>query len=131
VTSVTIDPAYHDLLTAPNTAVLVTLLADGSPQGSPVWFLFDEGSIKVSTTADRLKHKNLQRDPRIAITVVDPAKPLRYLEVRGTAELTPDTDFGVRDAIARKHGFANGAIFDSPGAQRVTITIVPTRVVLH
>lgn len=126
-----IPAAYEDLLTATNTAILVSLGADGAPHASPVWFLYDEGRIVVSTTADRQKHRNLMRDPRVAFTVVDPAKPLRYLEVRGTVELADDEGNVVRDRIAAKHGFADGGRFDAPGAQRVNVTIVPTRVIEH
>jgi len=120
---------YDDLLYAPTTAILTSLLPDGSPQGSPVWFLYDGEHLRVSTTADRQKHRNVTRDPRVALTIVDPARPLRYLEVRGRAELSDDTDLTVRDAVARKHGYADGAAFDRPGARRVTLTIVPTRVI--
>jgi len=124
-----ISSEYDDLLYAPITAILTSLLPDGSPQGSPVWFLYDGEHLLVSTTADRQKHRNLVRDPRVALTIVDPAKPLRYLEVRGHVELSDDTDLAVRDAVARKHGFADGSAFDQPGARRITLTLVPTRVV--
>ena len=126
-----IPAAYDDLLTATNTAILVSLGVDGAPHASPVWFLYDDGRIVVSTTADRQKHRNLVRDPRVAFTVVDPAKPLRYLEVRGTVELAEDEGNVVRDRIAVKHGFADGEAFDAPGARRVNVTIVPTRVIEH
>jgi PPOX class probable F420-dependent enzyme len=123
--------AYHDLLDAPITAVLVTLGPDGAPQASPVWFLHADGDVLISTTTDRQKYRNLRRDPRVAFTVVDPASPLRYLEVRGTVELADDPDGEVRDAIARAHGYADGGAFDAPGARRVTARIVPTRVIEH
>jgi PPOX class probable F420-dependent enzyme len=126
-----ISSAYEDLLAAPNTAVLVTLAADGSPHASPVWFLYELGEVIVSTTAGRQKHRNLGRDPRVAFTVVDPSKPLRYLEIRGTATLADDEGNVVRDRIAVKHGFANGAAFDAPGERRVNLTLVPTRVIEH
>lgn len=124
-----ISDDYDDLLYAPTTAILTSLLPDGSPQGSPVWFLYDGEHLQVSTTADRQKYRNIIRDPRVALTVVDPARPLRYLEVRGRAEPSDDTDLAVRDGVARKHGYADGAAFDPPGARRVTLTIVPTHVI--
>jgi PPOX class probable F420-dependent enzyme len=126
-----IADAYHDLLHAPNTALLASILPDDTPQASPVWFWFDGERIKISTTAERQKHRNVQRNPNVALTIVDPAKPLRYLEVRGRVELTDDPEFAIRDAIARKHGFPDGAAFDQPGSHRVTMTIVPTRVIEH
>jgi len=123
--------AYLDLVEAPNTAVLTTLLADGSPQASPVWFWFDGEEIQVSTTAQRLKHRNVQRDPRVSLTIIDPTKPLRYLEIRGTVTVTADPDGIVRDLVAVKHGYADGTAFDPPGSKRVTFHLTPTRVIEH
>jgi PPOX class probable F420-dependent enzyme len=121
-------PDFHDLLRAPNTAVLSTVMPDGSLQGSPVWYWFDGVRVYVSTVAARQKYRNLQRDPRLALTVFDPAQPLRYIEIRGTAELSDDPDGEMRDRIAVKHGFPDGKAFDSPGDARVTVAIVPTRI---
>ncbi len=123
--------AFSDLFEGPNTALLTTLLADGSPQGSPVWFWYDGNTLQVSTTADRLKHRNVQRDPRVSLTIIDPQEPLRYVEVRAVAELAADPDGIVRDLIAVKHGFQNGAGFDAPGSKRVTLTLRPTRIIEH
>ena len=121
-------PDFHDLLRAPNTAVLSTVLPDGSLQGSPVWYWFDGVRVHVSTLAGRQKYRNLRRDPRLALTVFDPAQPLRYIEIRGTAELHDDPDGEMRDRIAVKHGFPDGRAFDPPGAKRVIATIIPTRI---
>ena len=123
--------AYEDLLVAPNTAVLTTLQADGAPNSSPVWFWYDGERIVVSTLAERAKHRNVLRDPRLSFTVVDPAKPLRYLEVRGTVTIASDPDGVTRDRIAAKHGYDDGAAFDPPGATRVDLHITPTRIIEH
>jgi PPOX class probable F420-dependent enzyme len=121
--------AYADLLDAPNVAVLASRLPDGGIQASPVWFLYRDGEVLVSTTKDRQKHRNLVRDPHVAFALVDPDRSLRYLEIRGTARVADDADLAVRDAIARKHGYADGAALDRPGAERVVITLVPDRVI--
>ena len=84
--------------------------------------------MHVSTVVARQKYRNLRRDPRLALTVFDPARPLRYIEIRGTAELHDDPDGEMRDRIAVKHGFADGKAFDAPGDERVTVTIVPSRI---
>ena len=78
-----IADAYLDLLLGPNTAVLASLLPDGTPQASPVWFWFDGERIMVSTTADRQKHRNVKRSPDVALTIVDPNQPLRWLPRSG------------------------------------------------
>lgn len=122
---------YTDLLDAALTAILASVLPDGSVQASPVWFLYDRGLVQISTTDNRQKCRNLERDPHVAFTVVDPAKPLRYLEIRGIARIADDADLAVRDAIACKHGFADGSAFDLPNARRVVLTIEPTRIIEH
>ena len=121
--------AYQDLLDAPMTAILASNLPDGSVQASPVWFLSRDGELLISTTTDRQKYRNLRRDPRMAFTVIDPSRALRYLEIRGTAHITDDTDLSVRDAIAHKHGYQDGSTFDHPDAHRVIVAIVPTRII--
>jgi PPOX class probable F420-dependent enzyme len=126
-----ISPPYNDLVEAPNTAILSTLMRGGSPDSSPVWFLFDGGQIQASTLADRVKHRNVTRDGRVAFTVLDPNKPLRYLEVRGTVTRSDDPDGVIRDRIAVKHGFADGGPFDPPGARRVRLSLQPARVIEH
>jgi Pyridoxamine 5'-phosphate oxidase len=87
--------------------------------------------VQVSTTAQRLKHRNVSRDPRVSLTLVDPAKPLRYLEIRATVRLEDDPNGVVRDLIAEKHGYPNGAAFDPPGSSRVTLCLMPTRIIEH
>jgi PPOX class probable F420-dependent enzyme len=126
-----IPSAYHDLLTAANTAVFTTLQVDGSPNSSPVWFWFDGDDVFVSTLAERSKHRNLQRDPRVSLTVVDPERPLRYIEIRGTVEIEDDPNGQLRDRIAAKHGYEDGAAFDPPGATRVSLHLQPQRVIEH
>ena len=54
-------PDFHDLLRAPNTAVLSTVLPDGGLQGSPVWYWFDGALVHASTLAGRQKYRNLRR----------------------------------------------------------------------
>jgi PPOX class probable F420-dependent enzyme len=97
---------YHDLLNAASTAVFTTLQRDGSPNSSSVWFWFDGQRITVSTLAERAKHRNVSRDPRVSFTVVDPERPLRYLEVRGVVTVEADPEGRTRDRIAAKHGYA-------------------------
>jgi hypothetical protein len=127
----TIPAEYHDLLNAPNTAVLTALQSDGSPNSSPVWFWFDGDALFVSTVTDRSKHRNVRRDPRVSLTVVDPVRPLRYIEIRGSVTIEDDPGAGLRDRIAMKHGFPDGSKFDPPGATRVALRLHPTRVIEH
>ncbi len=131
-----IPPEYLDLLAGAHTAVLVTLGPDGAPHTSPVWFLFDgdagvAGVVHVSNVAGRQKQRNLERDPRVCFTVIDPLNSYRYLELRGTATVADDPDCAVRDAVVRKHGYPTGSSFDRPGTKRVAVTITPNRALVH
>ena len=124
------------LLDGPHTAVLVTVAADGSPSSPPVWFLADaadggavDGQVLwVSTRTGAAKHRNVERDPRVSISVVDPANPMSYVEIRGRASAEPDPDYSVRDSVVRKHGYVDGSSFDPPEVRRTAIRIVADRV---
>ena len=74
---------YRDLFDKKIFAGLVTLMPDGSPQVTPVWIDFDGEHVLFNTAAGRQKDKNPQRDGRVALMLVDPENPYRYLEVRG------------------------------------------------
>ncbi len=126
-------PASHRaLIDGPHTAVLTTVLADGAPHSAPVWFLADDdGTIRVSTIAGSTKHRNVERDARAGLTVVDPADPMRYVEVRATATATDDPAAEVRDLVVAKHGYTDGAAFDRPGTVRVALHLRPHRVVVR
>ena len=79
-------PQFHDLLEA-KFATLATLGKDGGPQLTEVWFLFEDGKVKVSLNDSRLKTKNLRARPRCSLFILDLANPFRYVDVRGTASM--------------------------------------------
>ncbi len=123
-------PATHaDLLDAPNTAVLTTVGADGQPQSTAVWFLADDGVLKASITTDRQKYRNLARNPKATLFVLDPANPFRTLEIRATVELTPDPDKALLPKFADRYSIPVKAL-DVPG-ERVVATLTPVRVVTN
>ena len=82
--------AFHDLLDA-QFATLATVGSDGGPQLTEVWFLFEHGKVKLSLNDSRLKTKNLRARPQCSLFILDLANPFRYLDVRGTAVLSPTT----------------------------------------
>lgn len=125
----TIDiPASHaDLLDAPNTAVLTTVAADGQPQATAVWFLVDDGVLKTSITTDRQKYRNLARNPKATLFVLDPANPFRTLEIRATVELAPDPDKALLPKFAARYN-TPVEMLDLPGTERVVATFTPVRV---
>jgi PPOX class probable F420-dependent enzyme len=122
-------PSYvHDLLDDNPTGFLGTVRPDGELSITPLAVLFDGETIRLSTTTDRRKYRNLRADPRVALCVPHRNNPNRYVEVRGTARLHPDPDRTVIDAIARKYMGVGTYPFDPPGTERVTIEIVPRQV---
>lgn len=92
-----IPSSHADLLTKQAFAHLVTLMPDGAPQVTPVWVDYDGRHILINTAEGRQKDKNLQRDKRVALSILDPENPYRYLEVRG--RVTGRTKDGADDHI--------------------------------
>ena len=72
-----------------NYAVLATVNPDGSPQTSVVWVGRDGGDLLFSTVEGRVKHRNMVRDPRVSVSVIDSADPENYVELRGRVSMTP------------------------------------------
>lgn len=89
--------AYLDLLERPLFAHFATLASDGSPRVNPMWFLWDQASGLVKLTHTRARHnfRNLQREPRVALSIIDPDNGYRYLQVRGTLERVENDPTGV------------------------------------
>ncbi len=124
-------PASHlDLLQAPGTAMLSTLTPSGAIQTTAVWYLLDGDELKFSLNASRKKTQHLLANPVVNVFFLDPQNPFRTLEVRGTASLTLDDTFELRDKVGKQYS-ADVASFDEPGAVRYAAVITPTRVVAN
>lgn len=120
------------LLDGPVFVVLGTVQPDGSPQLSPVWVKRDGDDLLISTTVDRRKKKNLDRDARVSIAVVDPESPYEYAEIRGTAELTTEGGQDLIDELSLKYTGKKYAEFNpasAQDAQRVVVRVSPRKVV--
>ena len=80
----TLPPEFLDLVTTKKAfANLATVMSNGSPQVTPVWFDFDGKYIRVNSAHGRVKDRNMRRDPRVALSILDPDNPYRYLSIRG------------------------------------------------
>jgi PPOX class probable F420-dependent enzyme len=123
----TFPESHHDLLDA-DLATLATIGSNGIPQQTVVWFLYEDGQLKLSLNSSRLKTKNLIKRPKCSLLILDPAVPQRYLEVRGTAALEPDADYTFARRLGAKYGGADLSEHDGPGVSRVIVTIQPTNV---
>ena len=121
-------PSTHvDLLDA-SVATLATIGPDGRPQVSAVWFLADDGVVKLSLNTARQKTKNLSANPAVTVFIHDPANPARYLEIRGDATLDPDDDYAFADRVGAKYGGVDLRNMDAAGQRRVAVTVNPARV---
>ncbi|HET7016750.1 MAG TPA: PPOX class F420-dependent oxidoreductase [Streptosporangiaceae bacterium] len=115
------------LLDGRNYAVLATVNADGSPQTSVMWVGRDGDDLLMSTVEGRLKHRNMMRDPRVSVTVIDSADPENYVELRGSVTMTPDIGRRVDTELSWKYdGHDPGE--DKPGAVRVVVRIEVTKI---
>jgi len=94
-----------------------------------VWFDFDGTHVRFNTARGRLKDRNLGRRPKVAIAIVDPDNPYRYMQVRGRiAEVTEAGADAHIDALAKKYTGQDRYAHRQPGEVRVTYKVVPERV---
>jgi PPOX class probable F420-dependent enzyme len=123
----TFPESHRDLLDA-ELATLATIAGNGLPQQTVVWFLYDDGQLKISLNSSRLKTKNLIRRPQCSLLVLDPAVAQRYLEVRGSATIEPDDDYTFARRVGAKYGGADLSDHDGPDDRRLIVTIEPSNV---
>jgi PPOX class probable F420-dependent enzyme len=122
----TIPESHQDLLEA-RVATLATVGADGYPQLSEIWFLAEDGTIRLSLNTARQKTKNLVRQPACTLFILDVANTFRYLELRCDATVEPDDDYEFADRVGAKYG-SDLRAHDKPGESRAVITLTPRRV---
>ena len=91
------------LVDGKNYAVLATVNPDGSPQTSVVWVGRDGDDLLFSTVEGRVKHRNMLRDPRVSVTVIDSSDPENYVELRGRVSMTPDIGRRVDTQLSWKY----------------------------
>jgi len=84
--SITIPDSHKDLLERPIVVTLVTMNPDGQPQATPVWFSWDGEHILINTNKGRRKDRNMKARPQVAVLIIDPDNPYRWMELRGTVE---------------------------------------------
>ncbi|MGH2808056.1 MAG: PPOX class F420-dependent oxidoreductase [Actinomycetota bacterium] len=115
------------LLTEPNIADLATLMPDGSPQVTPVWIDYEDGLILVNTAEGRVKHRNVGRDPRVALSIFDASSP--YEDVFWTkgrvVEITTDGAKEHIDKLTKKYIGKDVYPWHQADEQRVILKIQP------
>jgi PPOX class probable F420-dependent enzyme len=120
--------SHRHLLEAQGVGALATVGPDGRPQVTAVWYLLDDdGLLKVSVKAHRQKIKNLSENPVATFLVIDPANPVRTLEIRATTQMSPDDDYDFAQRLGRKYD-ADLKSYDDPSDRRVVVTLHPEHV---
>jgi hypothetical protein len=121
-----IPEKYRDLFEKKAFASLGTLMPDGRPQVTPVWCDFDGEHIIFNSAKGRQKDRNVRRDPRVALAIIDPDNPYRYLEIRGkVVEITEQGADAHIDKMAKKYLGQDKYPFRQPGEVRVLYKIKP------
>ena len=123
---IVLSDAARRLLDGRNYAVLATVNPDGSPQTSVMWVGRDGSDVLFSTVEGRVKHRNMLRDPRVSLTVIDSADPENYVELRGRVSMTPDPGRQLDVRLSWKYD-GRDPDQDRPGAVRVVVRLVVER----
>ena len=124
-----IDDKVLKLFSAKNLVFIATIMKDGSPQLSPVWANFDSGFILVNTAEGRIKHKNILRDPRVAVSVTSNDNPLDMTTIRGTVvEIIPDLEYHHADKLTQQYMGRQHYPFKRDGEKRIILKIKPGKV---
>jgi PPOX class probable F420-dependent enzyme len=124
-----IEGRAEALLKAKNFCHVATLRADGSVHGVPVWVDVQEGRPVLNSAEGRAWVRNVERDPRVTLTVVNAENPYEYVEVRGrVAERTHEGADAHIDAMAKKYMGVDEYPMRQPGEQRVIIRVEPEHV---
>ncbi len=124
-----LSPEVKKLFEDKNLAFVATLMKDGSPQITPIWIDIENDVIIINTAEGRTKQKNLSRDPRIAISVVDRNNPYHMVTIRGRVveQTTVDADLHI-DKMAKKYLGVEKYPFARPGEKRILLKIVSEKV---
>jgi PPOX class probable F420-dependent enzyme len=124
-----IPQAYRDLFDKKSFAHIATVGADGAPQVTPVWIDQEGPYIRFNTARGRVKTQNLERSPKIALSVQDPENPYRYIQVRGrVVEVTEKGADAHIDALAKKYLGQDRYPYRKPGEVRVTVKVMPEKI---
>jgi PPOX class probable F420-dependent enzyme len=127
--SAQIPEQFMDLIREPAIAQLATIMKDGSPHVTPVWFDYEGGFVRINSAKGRVKDRNMRNNPRVAISILDPKNPYRYLEIRGSvAEITQEGADEHIDRLAMKYLKVEKYPYRSPDEVRVLYRITPDHI---
>lgn len=125
MTAAAIPASHRDLLEAPGVAAFTTIGASGYPQTSAIWYLLDGDVIRTSLQKSRQKYSNLVADPKASLLIIDPANPMRTIEIRGDVTLADEHDASQLRLVAAHYG---APLERFPLGDRAVMTLTPRRV---
>jgi PPOX class probable F420-dependent enzyme len=129
---VTIPKRYYDLFAKKAFAHLATIMPDGSPQVTPVWVDFDGTHILINTARGRVKDLNMTARPQVAVEILDPDNPYRYLAVRGcVVEVTEEGAAAHINTVLSPRYTGRAGTYGGPGEVRRLYKILPEHVSAH
>jgi PPOX class probable F420-dependent enzyme len=127
-------PEVQRLLRQPLFASLATINPDGSPHLTVMWFTWRDGAVLLSTTKDRVKYRNLVRNPQVALSIIDPEDQYRFVAVSGRVQLSEEgaADL-IREEAVRYMGEEQGQPAGEEMARqaRVVVRLTPDRVFVY
>lgn len=126
--SMPIPDSHLDLITAPLTVTLATVMPDGQPQLTAVWCLYEAGEIRISVADASQKAQNLTKHPQATVLAIDTNNPGRYLEVRGTVQFDKTNINDFRQRLMTAYGYPNRY---QPVDDHVMIRLTPKRIITH
>lgn len=123
-----IPEQYTDLLTGKKAfANIATIMRDGTPQVTPVWFDYQGGKLRVNTARGRVKSRTLKEGAPVALAIMDPDNPYRHLQVRGkVVSVTENSADAHIDSLAKKYLGQDKYPFRQPNEVRVMYEIEPS-----
>lgn len=102
--AVTLPATHLDLLCGSTHGILTTMMPDGQPQSSVVWVDYDGSHILINTALERQKERNMRKNPKVTLLVIDPQNTSRWIEVRGkVVEMTTDRAEAHADALTQRY----------------------------
>lgn len=127
--STTVEGRSAELLKGKNFATISTVRADGSVHAAPTWIDVADGRPEINTAEGRAWPRNLERDPRVTITVLSSENPYEYVTIRGrVAERRHEGADAHIDALAKRYLDADSYPFRQPGEKRVILVVEPEHV---
>ncbi|HEY7109800.1 MAG TPA: PPOX class F420-dependent oxidoreductase [Nitrososphaeraceae archaeon] len=124
------DPAIRRLFEGKNFVSFASLMKDGGPHVAPTWVDIENGTILVNTAIGRIKHKNIERDERVALSIFDQNNPYEMVTVRGRVvqKITGSVADNHIDKLAKKYLGKDKYPYRAPGEERILLKVEPMKV---